>query len=415
MTICNMSIEAGARAGMIAPDDTTFAYLEGRPGAPRAPTGSRRSTAGASCRPTTTPRSTSRGRDRRRRARAAGHLGHEPRDGRAGRGVVPIPATTTTMTSARRSSARSPTWTSSRGRRSRTSRSTACSSARAPTRGSRTCGGRGVVAGKRVHPRVRAMVVPGSAVVKRAGRGRGPRPRLPAGRLRVAPGRLLDVPRHEPGRARPGRALRLDLEPQLRGAARAGAAGRTSSARRWPPPRRSRATSSTSASGSKPAAVKAFHSLTAGLPCSTGPTSTPTRSSRSSSSSGSSGPASASSSSSTGARTPDFELNRPGYDGARILLAGPNFGCGSSREHAAWALQDYGFEVVIAPSFGDIFFSNSVKIGLVPVDAPAAGGQGADGVAEAASSSPSISRADGRRRVGRGSRSRWTRSSATAC
>ena len=69
---------------------------------------------------------------------------------------------------------------------------------------------------------------------------------------------------------------------------------------------------------------------------------------------------------------PDFELNRPGYDGARILVTGANFGCGSSREHAAWALQDYGFDVVIAPSFGDIFFSNSVQIGLVPVVLPQA-------------------------------------------
>ena len=68
---------------------------------------------------------------------------------------------------------------------------------------------------------------------------------------------------------------------------------------------------------------------------------------------------------------PDFELNRPGCDGARILLTGPNFGCGSSREHAAWALQDYGFDVVVAPSFGDIFFSNAVQIGLVPVSLPA--------------------------------------------
>jgi 3-isopropylmalate/(R)-2-methylmalate dehydratase small subunit len=67
---------------------------------------------------------------------------------------------------------------------------------------------------------------------------------------------------------------------------------------------------------------------------------------------------------------PDFELNRSGCDGARILLTGPNFGCGSSREHAAWALQDYGFDVVVAPSFGDIFFSNSVQIGLVPVTVP---------------------------------------------
>jgi 3-isopropylmalate/(R)-2-methylmalate dehydratase small subunit len=68
---------------------------------------------------------------------------------------------------------------------------------------------------------------------------------------------------------------------------------------------------------------------------------------------------------------PAFELNRPEYEGAKILLTGPNFGCGSSREHAAWALEDYGFEVVVAPSFGDIFFSNSVQIGLVPVTLPA--------------------------------------------
>ena len=67
---------------------------------------------------------------------------------------------------------------------------------------------------------------------------------------------------------------------------------------------------------------------------------------------------------------PHFELNRPEFDGAKILLAGPNFGCGSSREHAAWALQDFGFEVVVAPSFGDIFYSNSVQIGLVPAIVP---------------------------------------------
>ena len=67
---------------------------------------------------------------------------------------------------------------------------------------------------------------------------------------------------------------------------------------------------------------------------------------------------------------PDFELRRPEFAGARILLAGRNFGCGSSREHAAWALQDYGFDVVIAPSFGDIFRSNAVKTGLAPVVLP---------------------------------------------
>jgi 3-isopropylmalate/(R)-2-methylmalate dehydratase small subunit len=70
------------------------------------------------------------------------------------------------------------------------------------------------------------------------------------------------------------------------------------------------------------------------------------------------------------AKDPDFELNRPEAHGAKILLAGRNFGCGSSREHAAWALQERGFEAIVAPSFGDIFRSNSVKIGLLPVVLP---------------------------------------------
>ena len=64
------------------------------------------------------------------------------------------------------------------------------------------------------------------------------------------------------------------------------------------------------------------------------------------------------------AKDPDFELNRPEAQGARILIAGRNFGCGSSREHAAWALQQAGYDVVIAPSFGDIFRQNALKIGL---------------------------------------------------
>jgi 3-isopropylmalate/(R)-2-methylmalate dehydratase small subunit len=67
---------------------------------------------------------------------------------------------------------------------------------------------------------------------------------------------------------------------------------------------------------------------------------------------------------------PDFVLNRPEYRGARILVAGPNFGSGSSREHAAWALQDYGFAAVISPRLADIFRSNSLKIGLLPVELP---------------------------------------------
>ena len=64
---------------------------------------------------------------------------------------------------------------------------------------------------------------------------------------------------------------------------------------------------------------------------------------------------------------PDFILNQPRYQGAEILVARDNFGCGSSREHAPWALQDYGFTVIIAPSFADIFYNNCFKIGLLPI------------------------------------------------
>jgi len=64
---------------------------------------------------------------------------------------------------------------------------------------------------------------------------------------------------------------------------------------------------------------------------------------------------------------PDFVLNQPRYKGASILLARRNFGCGSSREHAPWALDDYGFRVLIAPSFADIFFNNCLKNGLLPI------------------------------------------------
>ncbi|MDN3579037.1 3-isopropylmalate dehydratase small subunit [Chitinimonas viridis] len=68
---------------------------------------------------------------------------------------------------------------------------------------------------------------------------------------------------------------------------------------------------------------------------------------------------------------PDFVLNFPRYQGAQVLLARENFGCGSSREHAPWALDDHGFRVVIAPSFADIFFNNCYKNGLLPIVLPA--------------------------------------------
>ena len=70
------------------------------------------------------------------------------------------------------------------------------------------------------------------------------------------------------------------------------------------------------------------------------------------------------------AKDPAFELNNPDAEDSSILLTGRNFGCGSSREHAAWALQDYGFDVIVAPSFADIFRTNSLKIGMLTVELP---------------------------------------------
>ena len=73
---------------------------------------------------------------------------------------------------------------------------------------------------------------------------------------------------------------------------------------------------------------------------------------------------------SDGSPNPDFILNKPRYEGAEILVAGRNFGSGSSREHAPWALQDYGFQCLIAPSFADIFFNNCFQNGVLPVVLP---------------------------------------------
>ena len=73
-----------------------------------------------------------------------------------------------------------------------------------------------------------------------------------------------------------------------------------------------------------------------------------------------------------GRENPDFVLNKPAYRGAKILVAGPNFGCGSSREHAPWALLDFGIRCVIATSFADIFYNNCFKNGILPIALPQA-------------------------------------------
>ena len=71
-----------------------------------------------------------------------------------------------------------------------------------------------------------------------------------------------------------------------------------------------------------------------------------------------------------GSPNPDFVLNQPQYQGSQILVAGRNFGIGSSREHAVWALTQYGFRAVISPAFADIFYNNSLKNGLLPIRLP---------------------------------------------
>jgi len=72
-----------------------------------------------------------------------------------------------------------------------------------------------------------------------------------------------------------------------------------------------------------------------------------------------------------GSENPDFILNKPGYRNAKVLVAGPNFGCGSSREHAPWALRDYGIKCIISTSFADIFYNNCFKNGVLPLVLPA--------------------------------------------
>jgi 3-isopropylmalate/(R)-2-methylmalate dehydratase small subunit len=71
-----------------------------------------------------------------------------------------------------------------------------------------------------------------------------------------------------------------------------------------------------------------------------------------------------------GSPNPDFELNRAGYEGASILVTGRNFGCGSSREHAPWALREYGIRVIIASSYADIFYNNCIQNGMLPIVLP---------------------------------------------
>ena len=247
------------------------------------------------------------------------------------------------------------TWASRPARRCARSRSTPCSSAPAPTAGSRTCAlAAEIIEGRHVadgHPDAGRPRLGAGAP---AGRGRGPRRDLQGGRRRVARRRLLDVPRHEPRhRSRPASAARRRPTATSR-AGRARAVAPTWSRSRSPPRPRSAAPSPRPPTSSPCRQERLTWTSSPATPASASrcaaATSTPTRSSRRSTSSGSPAPASRTACSRPGATTRRSCSTTPAYAGGSVLVAGPDFGTGSSREHAVWALQNYGFKVVISPA-----------------------------------------------------------------
>ena len=370
MTVCNMSIEAGAKAGLIAPDDTTFAYLEGRRHAPKGAAWER-----ALDDWRTLPTDDGAAFDKEVALDAAGVVPHVSWGTNPGQ-VAPITGRVPDPDALRRplrARGRPPGarvhGPGRRHARCATSPSTPCSSARAPTAGSRTCG--------RWPPSPRAARSPPACgrwscparCRQGPGRGRGPRPDLHGGRVRMARARLLDVPGHEPRQARARRALRLHQQPQLR---------RPPGPRRAHPPglprrrRRHRDRRHVRHPG-RPGSVERHepgpHRQGTAVPLDRSDVDTDQiipaawlkRVERTGFGRGLFA---------TWRDDRDFVLNDERYAGATILVAGPNFGTGSSREHAVWAIVDYGFAAVVSPRFGDIFRNNATKNGLVPVVVP---------------------------------------------
>ena len=359
MTICNMTIEGGGRAGMIAPDETTFDCVEGRPGAPG---GLRRR-----------GRALARAADRRR-ARAS-----TARSTSTSRAISPMVTWGTNpgmVVGRRRRACPEPaaaTATSGRSTYMGLEAGTpieeialdrvfigSCTNSRI---GDLRAAAE-MVEGRKVAGGVYAMVVPGSVQVKAAGRGRGPRRGLPRRRLRLARRGLLDVPGHEPGhRCSPGERCASTSNRNFEG--RQGKGGRThlvspADGRRGRDRGPVRRHQRLELNPMDPVNVIA------------GPVSVLDRDDVD-----------------TDQIIPKQFLKRIERTGfgeflfydwkqraglgsaepTRSSSPGRNFGCGSSREHAPWALEDYGFEAIIAPSFADIFYSNCTKIGLLPVDA----------------------------------------------
>ena len=376
MTVCNMSIEAGARAGMVGPDDTTFAYLEGRSYSPAGAAweaGSRR----LAFAPYRRRRPFRQGSEPRRRLPdPLCVVGDQPGSGGPYRRVGAEPRRLRRSVRTRSGGAGSGLHGSRRrdggaghSRRHRLHRLVHQQPDRRPASRGRPCSG---AAGSA--PAVRALVVPGSGLVKAQAEAEGlDRIFTAAGFEWRNPGCSMCLAMN-PDKLAPGERCGVHLEPQLRrpsGPRRAHPSGLPRRRRRH----RCRRPLRRPGRSRLGADVWNQYGLFQGraVPLDRSDVDTDQiipsdwlkqvertgfakglfaewRDDR------------------------DFVLNQPEYAGATILVAGPNFGTGSSREHAVWALIDYGFKAVVSPRFGDIFRNNCTKAGLVPAQVdPAAG------------------------------------------
>ena len=375
MTVCNMSIEAGARAGMIAPDETTFAYLKGRPHAPHGRRLGRRGRVLALAAHRRRRGLRPRGRHRRGRADAVRHLGHQPRPGRCRcRRRVPDPATFADAGRARRGRARAGVHGPDRRHAAARHRGRHRLPRLLHQRPDRGPAGRRrrARAAAQVADGVRMLVVPGSVqvrlqaeaegldeVFKAAGaewREAGCSMCLGMNPDQLAPGERSASTSNRNFEGRQGKGGRTHLV----------SPGRRRRHRRRRPPRRARRPVPQE---HEAAADGGLHHPHRHRACRCGAaTSTPTRSSRPSTSSGSRRTGFEDGLFAAWRQDPDFVLNQPEYAGASILVAGPDFGTGSSREHAVWALQNYGFRVVISLAVRRHLPRQLRKVGLLTVE-----------------------------------------------
>ena len=375
MTVCNMSIEAGARAGMIAPDETTFDYVRTRP---QAPKGEALEQAIAYWRtlPSDEGASTTRWCPGRRHHRPMVSWGTNPEAVLPITGTVPDPAQLCRPGAGRPGAphaglhgpappgqklAEVPVDVVFIG---------SCTNGRIEDMRAAAA----IARGRHVAPGVRAMVVPGSGLVKQQAEQEGLDQVFLDRRVRVAGGRLLDVPGHEPGQADAGPALRQHVQPQLRGPAGAGRPHPPALPRHGRRRRRHRPPGRCAGSWRMMQPFTTLTGTAAPLPLANVDTDKiiPARFLKTIKRTGLGVHLfDTLRYDAAGAERPDFVLNQPAYRRAEILIAHENFGCGSSREHAPWALLDFGIRCVIAPDFADIFHNNCFKNGILPIRLPA--------------------------------------------